>query len=91
MVNAVKVAAIIAGDTTKHPFVGYGRDVRKQWLKEIPMDAFLSNTNPYDDVCQWEEKDVPLYDFESHLESVGSDIQERDWLNNSRILEKLNA
>ena len=86
---------MIAGnEQIKNPLQAYGKDQSNKWACPITEDYFVMTKKQLESVqsiCQMEENDVPLYDFENHMEGIGSEIHERDWIGNPAIAAKLKA
>lgn len=95
MLNPTIVADMIEGITdSTNPLKAYGRDVRKQqWVRSIPEESFVMTSQQRDvleKVCLMEDTDIPIYDFECHLESENAtEIKRRDWLENSMVAQKM--
>ena len=94
-VNCSKVAQMMAGnEVIKNPLQAYGKDQSNKWARPITEDDFVMTKKQLESaqvICQMEESDIPLYDFENHMEGIGSEISERDWISNPAIAAKLKA
>ena len=86
------IADMIEGNELSNPLLAYGKDHRKQWTKLLSNESFHMSSQQLkamQAICEMDDSEIPLYDFENHLESIGEEIRERDWLVNPAVAQKL--